>query len=316
MSVPRVSVVIPTRDRPAMLRRAIESVLVQTMPDLEVVVVDDASGPSTRDVVDAIGDPRVRYIRRERSQGGPAARNHGFRESRGEWVALLDDDDLWLPSKLERQLQLAAGADPVAAVACHAVAVDGSGRRIGRARAAVRGSIREHVAGQGLVTVSSASLIRRGALEAIGGHDETLPSNMDHDLWMSLGRAGYHADYVDDALVVAYQHEGDRMTADVGPRLEAVRLYLDKWAAELDEWMGPSAEEYRRRYLARVVSSAAAEQIAAGHVRAAGRAIRVLYRDGAGFSYNSRVLLRRVGRRLLRRFVRRTASEPVAHGHG
>ncbi|AGL17633.1 glycosyl transferase [Actinoplanes sp. N902-109] len=102
--------VIPTRNRPELLTRAVRSVLAQTVPDLEVVVVADGPDETTAKALAEIGDPRVRAVALPRRGGAPHARNEGVREARARWTALLDDDDEWLPRKLEVQLALAARA--------------------------------------------------------------------------------------------------------------------------------------------------------------------------------------------------------------
>lgn len=104
--LPLVSVVIPTRNRPEVVCRAARSALAQTYSNLEVVVVVDGPDPSTVTALSRLNDPRMRIVALEENVGGSEARNIGVRESLGEWVALLDDDDEWLPKKIERQLQL------------------------------------------------------------------------------------------------------------------------------------------------------------------------------------------------------------------
>lgn len=107
---PDVSVVIPTCNRPALAARAVRSALAQTHRSLEVVVVIDGPDPATRAALAAIGDDRVRWVELPERGKAPNARNVGAREARGRWTALLDDDDEWLPEKLETQLKLAAAA--------------------------------------------------------------------------------------------------------------------------------------------------------------------------------------------------------------
>ena len=105
--MPKVSAVIPSRNRPGLVCRAVQSVLNQTVKDIEVVVVVDGPDPVTIRAVEQIADPRVRVIALEESVGGSQARNIGAQHACGEWVALLDDDDEWLPSKVEKQLAAA-----------------------------------------------------------------------------------------------------------------------------------------------------------------------------------------------------------------
>ncbi|GAA2556123.1 hypothetical protein GCM10010435_28450 [Winogradskya consettensis] len=106
-----VSVVIPTRNRPDLLTRAVRSVLAQTVPELEVVVVIDGPDEVTTKALAEIGDPRVRTVPLAEKGGAPNARNMGVQAASAPWVALLDDDDEWLPQKLAVQLALATHAD-------------------------------------------------------------------------------------------------------------------------------------------------------------------------------------------------------------
>lgn len=102
---PLVTAIIPTYRRPGLVTRAIRSVLSQTVPDIEVIVVDDASPENTEKSVSAVGDSRVRYIRHSSNRGLPASRNTGIGAARGQFIAFLDDDDEWLPDKTEKQLR-------------------------------------------------------------------------------------------------------------------------------------------------------------------------------------------------------------------
>src|SRR6187200_1386086 len=105
MPAPEVSVVIPTRNRWELLsRNSLASALAQVGVELEVIVVDDASDDGSEERLEAVGDPRVRVIFRERQGGQAVALNDGIEAARGEWIAFLDDDDLWSPRKLRAQL--------------------------------------------------------------------------------------------------------------------------------------------------------------------------------------------------------------------
>jgi glycosyltransferase involved in cell wall biosynthesis len=107
---PSVSVVIPTRNRPELVTRAVGSALGQTLQDIEVIVVVDGPDEQTPATLAALADPRLRVVQLDSSRGAPGARNVGVREATAEWVALLDDDDEWLPEKLAIQLGLAKKA--------------------------------------------------------------------------------------------------------------------------------------------------------------------------------------------------------------
>jgi glycosyltransferase involved in cell wall biosynthesis len=104
---PLVSVVIPTCNRPQLVTRAVQSALIQTLTDIEVIVVIDGVDESTRNELAKIADSRLRIIELPTREGAPHARNVGILEAKGKWVALLDDDDEWLPQKLKIQLDVA-----------------------------------------------------------------------------------------------------------------------------------------------------------------------------------------------------------------
>jgi hypothetical protein len=107
--MPKVSAVIPSRNRPQFVRRAVLSALSQTFTDLEVLVVVDGPDATTVKVLEQMNDPRLRVIELEESVGASEARNIGAAQAHGKWVALLDDDDEWQPTKIEKQLTAAEG---------------------------------------------------------------------------------------------------------------------------------------------------------------------------------------------------------------
>ena len=106
-SEPLVSTVIPTYNRPSLVARAVRTALSQTHPNMEVIVVVDGPDDSTSKALEAIADPRIQIITLPQRQGGSAARNAGVQAAKGEWIAFLDDDDEWLPSKIECQIEIA-----------------------------------------------------------------------------------------------------------------------------------------------------------------------------------------------------------------
>src|SRR5678815_5471292 len=104
--MPKVSVVIPTRNRAEFLRAAIQSVLNQTFQGFEIIVVDDASEDKTPEIVRTFTDTRMTYVRHDTNKGQGVTRNDGISRASGEFIALLDDDDEWLPGKLEKQIRV------------------------------------------------------------------------------------------------------------------------------------------------------------------------------------------------------------------
>jgi len=192
---PKVSVVIPVFNRPASVRRAIESVLAQTCQDFEIVVVDDGSTDTTVAAVAALADPRITVIRHQRNRGGSAARNTGIAAGSAPYVAFLDSDDEWLPVKLERQLALFERSGErlgLVYAGTERVFADGRVDRIipRRPHDVTRALLTENVIGE-----TSVGMVRRAALDETGGFDESLPASQDMDLWLRICE-GFLADVV------------------------------------------------------------------------------------------------------------------------
>jgi glycosyltransferase involved in cell wall biosynthesis len=132
---PLVSAVIPTRGRPHLLAGAMRSALHQTWPNMEVIVVVDGPDPETAAYLQILTDLRIRVLFLPEKCGGSDARNAGVRAARGEWIALLDDDDEWLPEKIERQMRAAhAMPDWFPVVSCRLIAQSPAASRVLPAR--------------------------------------------------------------------------------------------------------------------------------------------------------------------------------------
>jgi glycosyltransferase involved in cell wall biosynthesis len=110
--MPKVSVIVPTHNRALSLCRAVDSVLNQSFRDLEVLIIDDASTDHTADFVADCGDDRVRYYRHDENRGESASSNTGLLLARGEYIAFLHDDDVWLREKLAKQVSLLDASGP------------------------------------------------------------------------------------------------------------------------------------------------------------------------------------------------------------
>jgi glycosyltransferase involved in cell wall biosynthesis len=184
--VTQVSVVIPTRNRGCLLATTLGAALAQRDVDLEVIVVDDGSTDPLPDILDA----RVTVIRHEHREGVGAARNRGIASSNGDWVALLDDDDLWAPFKLALQLEAArAGACDWAYGG--EVVVDPALRIRGGAPPPPPDQVVRDLANHNAVPAGSSNVvIRRTLLERVGGFDTELRTGEDWDMWLRLAAEG------------------------------------------------------------------------------------------------------------------------------
>jgi glycosyltransferase involved in cell wall biosynthesis len=183
-----VSVIIPTYNRAPLLRAAVESVLAQTYPLVEIIVVDDGSTDSTAQAMGAyVG--RVKYIRQENA-GVSAARNRGFHESTGEFVGFLDDDDIYFPEKIARQVSCLIEMKGCPFVHCRYLLMNEAGQYLNRIGLLPEGNIFGELLCRNFLWMS-APLIRRDCLEQVGGFDETLSTAADYDLWLRLARLGW-----------------------------------------------------------------------------------------------------------------------------
>ena len=224
---PQVSVIIPVFNRAGTIQRAICSVLGQTRQDFEVLVVDDASTDDTVSAVAAIDDPRISLIRHPRRLGGGAARNSGIRMSRAPYVAFLDSDDEWMPTKLQRQLELfdrSRNQPGLVYSGFERRLSDGSvTRQIPRnCHDLSRKLLIDNVVGG-----TSVGVVRREVLERVGLFDERLRSGQDVDLWLRVCEQ-FPAAFVPDVLVRVWQHDTDRITANVAALISGREVFFEK----------------------------------------------------------------------------------------
>ena len=225
---PLVSVVIPTHNRAKMLEAAIRSALGQTLTDHEIVVSDDASDDETPRVVRAVKDPRVIYLRGEDRRGGAAARNAAIRNSRGAYIAFLDDDDEWFPEKLERQMEVfrASREAPGLVYSSYIVEDRESGRLLGKKIAEKRGDVSREILVNNVVGGTSCVVVKRHAIEEAGLFDEALPSFQDYDLWIRMSRL-VPFDFVGDPLLKYFVHE-KKIWRDLGALDRGIERMLEK----------------------------------------------------------------------------------------
>lgn len=214
MASPLVSVIIPTYNRAALVVEAVASVLAQTWTDYELLVVDDGSTDGTQEVLAPYRD-RLRLLRRPENRGVSAARNLGARESRGQWLAFLDSDDLWLPAKLTRQLQWLA-AHPAVQIAQTEELWLRHGRRVNPKKRHRKQGGRIFLPSLHLCLVSpSAVMVRRELFLEAGGFDESLPACEDYDLWLRLSWQ-YDIGLIPEPLVIKRGGHPDQLSRQWG----------------------------------------------------------------------------------------------------
>ena len=183
----RVSVVIPTKSRSPLLRRAVAAALAQERVELEVIVVDDGSDDDTPAMLRELADPRVVVLAHERPLGVARSRNDGLARASAPWVAFLDDDDLWSPTRLARQLDALEVHDEARWAVSGAVVVDEWLEPIGVQRPPDPSSLPGAVLRYNCIPGGASGVLADTALvREVGGFDETLRILADWDLWIRL----------------------------------------------------------------------------------------------------------------------------------
>lgn len=201
MNAPFFSVIIPTFNRAGEIRRALESLALQTLQDFEVIVCDDGSTDQTEQVVDSFRAMLSLIYLREQNWGGPARpRNKGLKRARGSWICFLDSDDWWYPHKLERIRELCQDADLVYHD-CHAVTGDGRRKKRIRGRNLQAPVFEDLMLGWNPL-VNSATCVRKSVLDKSGGFDEDrrLIAVEDFDLWLRIARITERYLYIPEVL--------------------------------------------------------------------------------------------------------------------
>jgi glycosyltransferase involved in cell wall biosynthesis len=228
---PSVSVIIPTYNRAALVRRAAASALAQTYGACEVVVVDDGSTDAT---LEALGPflSRIKFLRAPENRGVSAARNLGIAAARGEWLAFLDSDDLWLPDKLTRQMAYLATHPETLWCQTEETWVR-RGVRVNPPRSCRKEGGRIFLRSLERCLVSpSAVILHRRLIEDHGGFDETLPAAEDYDLWLRLSWR-HPVGLLPEPLVIKRGGHPDQLSRQ--PGLDRYRIQaLRKLLAEAD----------------------------------------------------------------------------------
>jgi glycosyltransferase involved in cell wall biosynthesis len=191
VACPLVSVIIPTHNRPEMLAEALGSVRAQTFTDYEVLIVSNGENADMRQASQEVAAPYGKYF--ERSAGNvSSARNFGIELAKGKWIAFLDDDDLWLPAKLEQQAAEAerTGADMVSR---DYIEFFSDGREIARQPRLFDGwSYTKALSQQYWWAAPSAVMVRKRLFDEIGGFDPRQRYSEDNDMWRISRRHTIH----------------------------------------------------------------------------------------------------------------------------
>ena len=247
------AIVTSYKRKPAVVERALKSVLNQTYKNIEIIVVDDSPvdyefRDAVRDTVAKYGD-KVRYIRHKKNMGACMARNTGIDNAKGEYIAFLDDDDVWREEKLELQIEKAEESGAGLIYCGIAFVYERTGKTVNVPRTYKRGNIYGELMKRNIIGGTSVGLVRHECFEKCGKFDIQQPAAQDYDMWSRIAEK-YEVDYVDKVLLDYYVHAEECISKDPSKRIMGHERLLDKHSAYLNK--NPKVMAIRKRNIAQL----------------------------------------------------------------
>ena len=229
----KVSVVIPTYKRPDILPRAIKSVLSQSYENLEVIVVSDGFHEETDKVMNQFVDNnKINYYTYPKNQGGNYARNYGITHSTGEYIAFLDDDDLWDKDKLQKQMEIIKNKE-IGLVYTGKKHIFTDKKLEFVSDATVTGDLSDKIFEKNFIGSTSCVLVEKELVIRAGLFDEELPSLQDFDLWIRICQLTKVGAVNEPLLIYINEDENNQVSADITKRVKALELITNKYADHL-----------------------------------------------------------------------------------
>jgi glycosyltransferase involved in cell wall biosynthesis len=236
---PSVSIIVTCYNYGSYIAECLDSIKNQTYINYEVIIVNDGSTDNSEDIIKKyLTDKRFRYIKQENA-GQTKAKNRGILESRGDLIAFLDADDVWMSDKLESQLPL-FNDDKVGVVYSRSTLIDNDSKIIDKKSKNEymkprRGDVTEYLMYDNFVPFSSA-IVKKKCLELFGGFNESLPMGIDWDLWLRISTR-FQFDYCENKLLFYRVGHSGQMSKNLEKRLECadkiIKGFIKKYTAEL-----------------------------------------------------------------------------------
>lgn len=228
----KISVIIPTCDRLDLLDRAIKSVINQTFTDLEVIIVDDGKKTSAENLVKSIADNRIRYFKNQKS-GAPSARNFGVSMACAELISFLDDDDEYLPNKLQKEVDIMNKfGNEIGFVFCEVYNnyVQENFKERSVIKEFGKNNFFDLIILHKIRILTPTILIKKEVFNAVGGFDEDLVSNQEWDLMIRVGKK-YIGYCLNEPLVNVYidnsrEHVGGNLSRRIAGRLAIINKHI------------------------------------------------------------------------------------------
>lgn len=243
-----ISVVIPTHNRADLLPRAIKSVQAQTLTDLEIIVVSDGSTDDTKAVVEELAkdDNRIKFVEYFPAKGGNIARNTGIEHAMGNIVAFLDDDDEFMPEKLERQMAVME-ANPKVGLVYTGVRVLYINEQVEyRTKAGAEGDLSQEILLGNCIGTTSTVMARKDVLLQAGKFDVELRAMQDFDLWIRICQL-CEIGCVPEEMINYYNYTGTKQISALTDKyIEALAYINNKYQDKINAL--PPEKQRERKY--------------------------------------------------------------------
>ena len=213
ISMPKISIIIPTYNSSLFIKRTIQSVINQTYTDWELLIIDDQSTDNTVELINEYvkQDKRIKLLKTAQNSGGPATpKNIGIENAVGKYVAFLDHDDEWLPEKLEKQLKVfeTSNNNKLGLVSCFInIRNNNDGKIISKQRGLYKKNALNMLLQYNFLITSSCIMTKREIFKKIGLFDNKFKVSDDWDMWLRILKSDYELDYTPECLVNYFVHE-------------------------------------------------------------------------------------------------------------
>lgn len=231
--IPRVTVLMTVYNGMPYLPQAIESVLRQTFADFELLIIDDASTDGSIFCIGSYGDPRIRLVRNDQNMGQAASLNKGLSLVASDFIARLDQDDVCVPSRLEKQLAYLENHPEAAAVGSSVAWINSKGRTLGVTGFRIDdfGSFVGVLLGQATPVAHPTAVFRREILKKLGGYDPSYAPCEDYELWCRVALCRCSVGLIREPLLLLRLHEGQQSHARITLQQEHARRSHEKFLA-------------------------------------------------------------------------------------
>lgn len=229
---PFLSIIIPTYNRADSIGRTINSVLCQTYPNFELIVVDDCSVDHTKEIVCGFHDERISYKRLQERQGAPVARNVGLSASKAMWVSFLDSDDEWLPNRIEKHFEQISSDHKLSDIYYCLISHSAGDRDISLPTKCYEKDISKELISHQTGIYPTQAIVRKSSALGVNGFDPNLACLQDLDFFLRLSLHGNLFKCIPEVLALKHpSYNGLSITNSLDNQIEGTRYFEEKWGS-------------------------------------------------------------------------------------